>query len=160
MEVRSLADTRRVLVIDPSEETREVLRTALGQRGMQVLAASEPGQGMELARQHAVDLIVLDLESEGAAAPPAVESRNSRGTAANSDTPALPGYSERGTAEPPATPPAGTPHEAPPLIILGTWRRAAERYPQGQFVAKPYHYGHLIHKIEELLQSACPQSHR
>jgi CheY-like chemotaxis protein len=38
-----------------------------------------------------------------------------------------------------------------PLIILGTACNSAESPPQGEFVRKPYHYGPLLRKIEELL---------
>lgn len=56
---------RSVLVVDPLEETREVLRTALESRGLHILAAAEAEQGLALAREHHPDLIVLDLECEG-----------------------------------------------------------------------------------------------
>lgn len=55
---------RSVLVVDALEETREVLRTALGRRGVQILSACEAEQGLALARLHHPDLIVLDLECE------------------------------------------------------------------------------------------------
>jgi DNA-binding response OmpR family regulator len=54
-----------VLVVDPLEETREVLRTALESRGLHIFAAAEAEQGLALAREHHPDLIVLDLECEG-----------------------------------------------------------------------------------------------
>ena len=38
-----------------------------------------------------------------------------------------------------------------PLVVLATARRQADRLPSGEFVAKPYHYGPLIRRIEELL---------
>jgi CheY-like chemotaxis protein len=126
-----------VLIVDSSEETREVLQTALERRGVRILAARCTRQGLELARTHHPDLIVLDLEFEGAAAEPrdtsapfAVQSRADRA----------------------------------PLIVLGSVRRP-HRAPAGtmpawsawsadaEFVAKPYHYGPLIRRIEELLGS-------
>lgn len=51
-------------MVDALEETREVLRTALGRRGVQILSACEAEQGLALARLHHPDLIVLDLECE------------------------------------------------------------------------------------------------
>ena len=40
-----------------------------------------------------------------------------------------------------------------PLLVLGTARRR-HRLPTGDFVAKPYHYGPLVRKIELLLAQA------
>ena len=113
---------RSVLVVDRSEDTREVLRTALERRGVRIFSASRARRGLELARRHHPDLIVLDLElgnsgAEEVCAPFARESR-SRQT---------------------------------PLVLLGSVRRGAGKIPEGEFVPKPYHYGPLIRKIEELL---------
>ncbi|MEQ8788466.1 MAG: hypothetical protein RIC55_19305 [Pirellulaceae bacterium] len=55
-----------VLIVDCSEESREVLRTVLGKRGLQILEATEARQGLELARRHHPGVIVLDLETESA----------------------------------------------------------------------------------------------
>ncbi len=55
---------RSVLIVDPLEETREVLRTALEPRGVRILATSQARQGLALAREHHPDQIVLDLECE------------------------------------------------------------------------------------------------
>ncbi|MGA2035825.1 MAG: hypothetical protein ABSG68_26560, partial [Thermoguttaceae bacterium] len=40
-----------------------------------------------------------------------------------------------------------------PLVVLGSVRRGEPR-GEGEFVAKPYHYGPLLRKIEELLHSS------
>ena len=53
---------RSVLIVDESAESREVLRTVLEHRGIRILEAAGAQQGLELARQHRPDLIVLDLE--------------------------------------------------------------------------------------------------
>lgn len=115
---------RSVLVVDPLEETREVLRTALARRGVRILAASEADEGLALARLHHPDLIVLDLECEGANASASGE------IAAQSLA------------------------DETPLVLLGNARRIAAELPAGQFVSKPYHYAPLIRKIEELLEKA------
>ena len=60
-----------VLIVDRSEETREVLQTVLERRGVRTLAAGKAETGLELARRHRPDLIVLDLESWDAGVPPA-----------------------------------------------------------------------------------------
>jgi CheY-like chemotaxis protein len=110
-----------VLIIDPSEETREVLRTALESRGIRTLAASRPRQGLALALEHHPDLIVLDLEFDHELAG------GGEVTLAESWT---------GGA---------------PLVMLGSVRRRRAHMPPGPFISKPYHYGPLIRKIEELL---------
>jgi CheY-like chemotaxis protein len=110
---------RSVLIVDRSEDTREVLQTALRRRGLQTLAASRPKAGLELARRHLPDLIVLDLETDEGGPDDfcAHYARQSRD------------------------------HETP-LVILGSIRRDL---PEGEFVSKPYHYGPLIRRIEELV---------
>jgi DNA-binding response OmpR family regulator len=115
---------RSVLIVDSSQERREVLQTALERRGLRILAANRACKGLELARQHHPDLIVLDLEAddeglEKLSAPFAEQSRE----------------------------------DAAPLVLLGSVRRPSESpLSGGEFVRKPYHYGPLVRKIEELLE--------
>jgi CheY-like chemotaxis protein len=59
-----LPSRHSVLVVDPLEETHEVLRTALGERGVEIVATRHSAQGLALARQCEPHLIVLDLDSE------------------------------------------------------------------------------------------------
>lgn len=119
---------RSVLIVDQSDETREVLQTALERRGLRIFAAGAAREGLELARSRRPDLIVLDLETEDSApevlsAPFAEQSRTAQ----------------------------------TPLVLLGSLRRGRQRPPAGEFVSKPYHYGPLIRRIEELLD-ATPQA--
>jgi CheY-like chemotaxis protein len=126
---------RSVLIVDRSDETREVLQTVLERRGVRTLAARRREKGLELARRHHPDLVVLDLEMEdtpaeefcGAGVPPA----------------------NRGADETPVS----QPQYQPQLVLLGSLRRQGKGLPGGEFVAKPYHYGLLIRKIEELLDN-------
>jgi len=115
-----------VLVVDALEETREVLRAALGRAGIEVFATGEPERGTTWADAHHPDLIVLDLECH-----PSAEAMSR-------------GLSRRDGAE------------TSPIIVLGTARRTAAGVPADRFVAKPYHYGPLIRKIEALLAQANP----
>lgn len=115
---------RSVLIVDRSEETREVLKTALERRGVKILAARGPRRGLELARTQQPDLIVLDLEvsqspREDVSSPFAYAAEDAQA----------------------------------PLVILGTCRRKAETPPNGEFIAKPYHFAPLIRRIEELLDA-------
>ncbi len=117
-----------VLIVDRSEENREVLQTALERRGMRTLSTGQTTLGLELAHLHRPDLIVLDLEVENAR-PEEVHAKFAHD----------PQVSET------------------PMVILGTVRLESN-YSQGHtavdaegFVSKPYHYGPLIRKIEQLL---------
>jgi len=51
-----------VLIVDRSEENREVLETALGRRGIRTLTAAKPARGLEMVARYRPDLIVLDIE--------------------------------------------------------------------------------------------------
>jgi DNA-binding response OmpR family regulator len=110
-----------VLVVDPLDETQEVLRAALGRRGVDVVGSRDSAHGLVLARQHRPHLIVLDLEGDSSATE-------------------LPGRlaSQHDIA-------------STPLVILGRFKRGAAQMHGCQFLAKPYHYAPLIRKIEELL---------
>src|SRR5881394_1344587 len=55
-----------VLIVDSSADNREVLRTVLARRGMQILEAEAADEGLALAREHHPDVVVLDLDAERA----------------------------------------------------------------------------------------------
>lgn len=118
-------DRRCVLIVDQSEESREVLQTALERKGWRILSTGRTRQAVELAEAHHPDLIVLDLELDGSG-----EALSAR-FGADSTNPT-------------------------PLVMLGSLRRRG-RAREGEFVAKPYHYGPLVRRIEELLARA-PQA--
>lgn len=120
-------DSASVLIVDGSEDTREVLRTALERRGWRTFSAAEPTEAAELARRHQPDLIVLDLELD------ADQTESFRET--------LP-RDERG--------------EGPRFILIGTARAAFDRGIPGRWVSKPYHFAPLIRTIEESLQAIHP----
>ena len=54
---------RRVLVVDPMDETQEVLRTVL-EPAVNVLAARNTAEALSMARLHQPNLVVLDLECD------------------------------------------------------------------------------------------------
>ena len=124
MECASLDAERTVLVIDRSEDTREVLKTVLEARGVRLLAASRARAGLELTRLYEPDLIVLDLETD-------------ESTAAEICEPFARETQRRKT----------------PIVMIGSLRRPAVNPLPGEIVTKPYHYGPLIRKIEELLNA-------
>ena len=112
-----------VLIVDESPEVREVIRTALARRGVQIFEASRSQQGVALARQHHPDVIVVDMEAETA---------DARHLSADFT--------------------AASPQHPPSLVLLGTARRlAGAKSAGGEFISKPYHYAPLIRKIESLL---------
>jgi CheY-like chemotaxis protein len=123
-----MVDSRRsVLIVDRSQENREVLQTVLERRGLRIFTADAAQEGLALAHRHRPDMIVLDLElddsgPEALCAPFAEQSRINHGQ----------------------------------LVMLGSLR-ASRRLSDGEFVSKPYDYGPLIRKIEELLEkfSSC-----
>lgn len=124
MEGATLDGRRSVLIVDHSEETREVLQTALRRRGLRTFASGRAAPGLELARRHHPDLIVLDLELDEADPGSFCGAFAQQSQADRSD-----------------------------LVMLGSVRRAMGDPPEGEFVAKPYHYGPLIRRIEELLDT-------
>lgn len=111
-----------ILIVDESAETREVLRTVLARSGRQIYATPRAADGVELARRYRPQLIVLDVEAYG---PADEEVIGQFGRSA-----------ETGETR---------------LVLLATAKRQVARLPHGEFVAKPYHYGPLIRKIEDLL---------
>ena len=127
MEGVTLDDQRSVLIVDPSEETREVLQTALERRGVRIFSANRARPGLELARRHHPDLIVLDLELDGVGPQ-------------NHGNPSAEHFVEQSRADNTL------------LVMLGTVRCRTDDLPKGEFVAKPYHYGPLIRRIEALLR--------
>jgi CheY-like chemotaxis protein len=115
----------RVLIVDESADSREVLSELLERHGATTVSARRPQQAIKLAELEHVDLIVFDAESDRTESGRGVEDLKAAA-------------SRNGT----------------PIVILGTVRNAKNHARSGQFIPKPYHYGQLIHKIEDLLDAA------
>ena len=115
----------RVLIVDASRESRDVLRVLLERSGATTLEADRPEQAIQLASRFRPDLIVLDAESDQS--PDGEPTTELREAADRTDT---------------------------PIVILGRLRQPHGPFPHGQIVAKPYHYGPLIRKIDSLLAAA------
>jgi CheY-like chemotaxis protein len=122
----------QVLIVDAADETRVVLQTALERLGLKTLAASQANEGLALAKEHRPELIVLDLEIEGGT-PDDIASQFAQQTRSGVTS----------------------------LVLLGGVRRP-QPLPQGEYIAKPYHYAPLIRKIEEILSAgaAMPSEQR
>lgn len=113
-----------VLVVDPSAENREVLRTVLHQRGLKIYEADEANAGLALAEEHHPDVIVLDLDADDATSG-VVQSQLRK----------------------------ELDRESSSLIILGKLRKDS-LLPAGHVLSKPYHFAPLVHTIEELAAAA------
>ena len=111
-----------VLIVDQSDESREVLRTVLERRGVDILETDDTGQGLELARRHQPRVIVFDLDVDNA---PPQEVRKQ--------------YQD----------PSGVADSS--IVFLGSVRCPTSDNPQNRYVSKPYHYAPLIRTIEQLL---------
>lgn len=120
-----MTTARRVLIVDASAESREVLRLLLELRGVSTLEAEHSREAVRLAGQFRPDVIVLDSDAEPDAA---VETANDlRQATGRNDT---------------------------LIVIHGKVRPVRGPAASDQFVAKPYHYGLLIRKIDGLLDAA------
>jgi DNA-binding response OmpR family regulator len=113
------------LIVDASRDSRDVLRTLLEHRGVTTLETPYPEEAVQLADQFLPNLIVLDAESDQS--PGGKPTNDLREAAARTDT---------------------------PIVILGKFRQERWEFARDQFVAKPYHYGPLIRKINDLLAAA------
>lgn len=115
---------RRVLIVDQSEESRDVLRTVLERRGVEILEAPEARQGLSLLRQLRPEVVVLDMEAESA---------DDLTVFAAMDRELALQHGE--------------------MVVLGNLRRG-QASESSHLVPKPYHYGPLIRKIEQLVEQS------
>jgi PleD family two-component response regulator len=119
----------RVLIVDRSEESRDVFRTVLERRGVEIYEAREARQGLEILRRLRPDVVVLDLEAD-AADDAAIQAAYGNELAS---------------------------HNAE-MVVLGNLRRAG-LFDDTHLVRKPYHYGPLIRKIEQLVEHSARLRH-
>ena len=117
-----MSHQRRVLIVDSSPESRDILSTLLRRQGAETLEASGARRATELAEHQRPDVIVFDEDSDQS--PAHAATRDLELAASRS---------------------------AIPIVVLGTASRHLSPLTTGQLVAKPYHYGPLIRRIEELL---------
>jgi CheY-like chemotaxis protein len=115
----------RVLIVDASRESREVLRMLLELRGATAIEADGPEQALQLADSLHPDLILLDADSDS--------------TVNGAPTDDLRQAASRNNT---------------PIVILGKLRQLHGERESGRIVTKPYHYGPLIRTIDGLLDAA------
>lgn len=114
----------RVLLVDASRESREILKTLLDRQGSEILETSRFAQANEIVQHQPPDLIVCDADAD----------HSPRGEAARQ-------FAERAT------------RSDIPIVVLGTISRDfCHLYPASS-IPKPYHYGALLRRIEEMLGS-------
>jgi len=123
-----------VLIVDPSEDAREALRTGLRRCGLETIEAAGAEQGLAMFAKHEPEIVVLDVDP---AIDPAAENR------------IFDRYSHESEER----------HAQ--LVVLGrTDRNRTEtsadhgEFAGSQFFSKPYHFGAVIRKIEELVRLA------
>ena len=120
----SLRSQPSVLIVDRSEDAREVLCTALARRGVSTLQASGSDEVFALVQQHRPNVVVVDLEFDRASEDE---------------------FCDRFAAQ----------SQQAPLVMLSRARGpvadTASAGRDAEFFRKPYHYGPLLRKIEELL---------
>lgn len=118
--------SRRVVVVDRSPESREVLRTLLARTGVEVHALRDPAAGARCAAAVRPHLVIADVETPQGSSDVhgQAHERLSRAAAVN----------------------------GAPIVILGTLPRGATPSGAVECIAKPYQYGALIRRIEELLE--------
>ncbi len=112
----------RVLIVDASPESRDVLRTLLDRQGTEILETSQVRAASAIAEREQPDLIVCDADSD---LSPSSEATCQLACQAS--------------------------RSAIPIVVLGTIKRDFVPFPTGDLVPKPYHYGPLLRKIEGLL---------
>ena len=117
---------KQVLIVDQSDDSRDVIRTVLERRGVGVHEAPGARPGLEILRQCHPDVVVLDLEADAA---------DDDQVRAAYELEVAQGHAE--------------------IVILGNMRRSSEPIAK-HLVSKPYHYGPLIRKIEQLIDSSTP----
>ncbi len=113
----------RVMIVDESAESREVLCTLLTRAGLSSIEASRSDRAARVAKQEQPDLIVVDADSDRS--PDRQATRDLRAIARRTDT---------------------------PIVVLGQLGRADSPLAPEERMSKPYHYGDLLRRIEDVLE--------
>ena len=116
-------NANRVLIVDKSAENREVLTTILRRGGVETLEARQAETGLELAKKWHPRVLVLDSD-----------------TVDLDDASVCDGFDDEVRQENAA------------IVVLGRVCHSLHALATNEVVPKPYHYGPLIRKIEELLR--------
>lgn len=117
-----LSTQARVLIVDASRESREILRTLLTRQGTEILETARVQSAGDIAERERLDLIVCDADGDRSPANEATRDLALR--ASRSDI---------------------------PIVVLGTVHRDLQPLSRGDLILKPYHYAPLIRRIKHLL---------
>jgi len=117
-----LSTKARILIVDASRESRDILRTLLNRQGTEILETGKFQSAGAIVDRQQPDLIVCDADSDR--------------SPANTATHALARQATRSDI---------------PIVVLGTVQRDFRPLSGGNLVPKPYHYAPLLRKIESLL---------
>lgn len=111
------------MIVDPSDESREVLRTVLERRGVSILEARRGAEGLKILQNQHPDVTVVDLEADQDGSGSLVIAYHNASAS-----------------------------EETSLVMLGRVSAAPTSRDGSQVISKPYHYGPLIRTIEQLLE--------
>jgi two-component system, HptB-dependent secretion and biofilm response regulator len=117
-----MTTTTRVLIVDPSRESREVLCALVERMGCQPISSARTAEAVELTRSSRPHLIVCDEDGDSSRDLAGLAELNE--AAARTDT---------------------------PVVLLGAAKFPRLAQHPGEVVAKPYHYAPLILRIEAAL---------
>ena len=117
------ARSRSVLIVDRSDESREVLRTVLERRGVNIFEARRGAEGLEILQKQRPNVVVVDLEGDQDGSD-SLESAY-RDASASEET---------------------------SVVMLGRVTAVSASPGGSQVISKPYHYGPLVRTIEQLLE--------
>lgn len=112
---------KKVLIVDESEETRDVLAMALERKGVRAFTTAILRRGATIARKEKPDLVIIDIDS--VSLPPAE---------------ALDLFIKNGNIS------------EVPVMTIGSGKFVAPA-GEVDFISKPYHFLPLIERIEEFL---------
>lgn len=115
---------KTVLIVDESEETRDVLATALERKGVRTFTASVPRRGAVIAREQKPDLVIFDVDAVSTSPKQAIDA-----------------FARAGNLE------------DAPIVAIGSTKFNAPM-GEGGFISKPYHFAPLLQKIEQFLKNA------
>ncbi len=112
-----------VLIVDPSEESRDVLRLILESRGVNIFEAKQGAEGLQIFRDRQPAVVVLDLEFDYGNVDELQDAFEDESRRQDSS-----------------------------LVVLGRLKRADKSPDDSRVIPKPYHYGPLVRTIEQLLE--------
>ncbi len=117
------SDKHCVLIVNESAESREVLRELLERSGNRAIEASRLGEALLLTKRENPHLIVVDVDSDRS--EDCQETRQLQQEALRTAT---------------------------PIVVLGQVNRLKTPLGPCELLSKPYHYGELLRRIENVLE--------